>query len=192
MTYLTSLVHCLLLLLALCSVSTGLAAAEADNLRGDCPAILQGSVQKLHSRQTIALCDQFAGKPLLVVNTASYCGYTPQFKALESLYQRYKDQGLEILGVPSDDFNQEDDNAGKTAEVCYKNYGVTFTMTATQHVRGVNAHPIFREIQQQSGKAPSWNFHKFVVDRNGRVTATFPSQVTPESPTMVKAIESVL
>jgi len=127
-----------------------------------------------------------------VVNTASHCGFTPQFKGLEALYQRYKDDGLEVLGVPSDDFFQESDDEAETAEVCYVNYGVTFTMTQTQAVRGRDATPLFRELAEQAGQAPRWNFYKYVVDRQGRVVAHFSSKVKPDDPRLIAAVEKAL
>ena len=139
-------------------------------LAADCPALLQGELPKLRAKgERVELC-QFAGKPLVVVNTASFCGFTPQFKGLEALYQRYKDQGLEVLGVPSDDFRQESADSQETATVCYVNYGVTFTMTEPQPVSGGNAIPLFKGLAEQS-KAPRWNFFKYVVDRQGKVVA---------------------
>jgi glutathione peroxidase len=98
--------------------------------------LLEGSLPKLRSKESIDLCQRFAGKPLVIVNTASFCGFAPQFKGLEALNQRYKGQGLELIGVPSDDFKQEAKDGEETAKVCYVNYGVTFTMTDPQKVRG--------------------------------------------------------
>ena len=94
----------------------------------DCPPLLEGSLPKLRAKESIDLCQRFAGKPLLIVNTASFCGFAPQFKGLEALNQRYKAQGLELIGVPSDDFKQEAKDGEETAKVCYVNYGVAFTM----------------------------------------------------------------
>ncbi|MCW3150120.1 glutathione peroxidase [Stutzerimonas stutzeri] len=159
---------------------------------GECPALLQHELPKLRSKETIDLCQQFQGKALVVVNTASHCGFTPQFKGLEALYQRYKDDGLEVLGVPSDDFFQESDDEAETAEVCYVNYGVTFTMTQTQPVRGSDATPLFRELAEQAGRAPRWNFYKYVVDRQGRVVAFFSSKVKPDDPQLLAAVEEAL
>ena len=158
----------------------------------ECPALLQGDVQKLRSVERIDLCKEFAGKPLVVVNTASFCGFTPQFKGLEALYQRYKEQGLQILGVPSDDFRQEADSSEETAKVCYVNYGVTFPMTQTQPVRGGDAIPLFRELAEQAGGAPRWNFYKYVVDRNGKVVDYFSSKVEPDDPELIAAVEKAL
>ena len=143
------------LLLVALMLGTGGGFAQA----AECPALLQGDLQKLRSQERIDLCAQFAGKPLVVVNTASFCGFTPQFKGLEALYQRYKGQGLQILGVPSDDFRQEADNSAETAKVCYVNYGVTFPMSETQRVTGSDAVPLFKELAAQS-QAPRWNFSK--------------------------------
>lgn len=112
-------------------------------------------------------------KPLVVVNTASFCGFAPVQK-LEALNQRYKDQGLEVIGVPSNDFKQESKDGAETAKVCYVNYGVTFTMTEPQNVRGDDATHLFRVLAEQSS-APKWNFYKYVVDRQGKVLPISPA-----------------
>jgi len=169
-----------------------LAMPAAPALANECPALLQHELPKLRSKETIDLCSQFQGKALVVVNTASHCGFTGQFKGLETLYQRYKDDGLEVLGVPSDDFFQEADDEAETAEVCYVNYGVTFTMTQTQPIRGDDATPLFRQLAEQAGTAPRWNFYKYVVDREGRVVAHFSSKVKPDDPQLIAAVEKAL
>ncbi len=169
-----------------------LAMPVVPALASECPAVLQHELPKLRSKDSVDLCQTFQGKALVVVNTASHCGFTPQFKGLEALYQRYKDDGLEVLGVPSDDFFQESDDEAETAEVCYVNYGVTFTMTQTQAVRGRDATPLFRELAEQAGQAPRWNFYKYVVDRQGRVVAHFSSKVKPDDPRLIAAVEKAL
>jgi glutathione peroxidase len=158
----------------------------------ECPALLQHELPKLRAKETIDLCQQFQGKALVVVNTASFCGFAPQFKGLEALYQRYREEGLVVLGVPSDDFFQESDDAAETAEVCYVNYGVTFPMAQTQPVRGSDAIPLFRELAEQAGGAPRWNFYKYVIDRNGQVVDYFSSKVEPDDPKLIAAVERAL
>ncbi|WP_312484783.1 glutathione peroxidase [Stutzerimonas nitrititolerans] len=175
-----------------CAVTLWLALAAAPAVAAECPALLDHELPKLRSSDRIDLCEAFQGKALVVVNTASHCGFTPQFKGLEALYQRYKDEGLEVLGVPSDDFFQESDDEAETAEVCYVNYGVTFTMTQTQPVRGHDATPLFRDLAEQAGRAPLWNFHKYVVDRNGQVVDYFSSKVKPDDPRLIAAVEKAL
>ena len=115
----------------------------------------------------------------------------PQFEGLEAVYKKYHGQGLEMLGVPSNDFKQEDADSEKTAKVCYANYGVTFTMTEPQRVRGDDATPLFRELAQQSS-APKWNFYKYVVDRQGKVVANFSSLTKPDDPEFKAAIEKAI
>ena len=157
----------------------------------DCPEHLNIEVRKLRSDKTINLCEAFSGKPMLVVNTASHCGFTPQFKGLEALHKEYIDRGLVVLGFPSDDFGQEDDDEEKTAQVCYIDYGVTFTMFSPIVVKGSAAHPLFKELAKQT-KAPTWNFNKYVLDNKGNVVEHFSNFTSPESEDLRAAIESVL
>jgi len=170
---------------ALLMAFTGLAQAA------DCPELLQGSLPKLRAKESIDLCQRYAGKPLVVVNTASFCGFAPQFKGLEALYQHYKGQGLEVLGVPSNDFKQESKDGAETAKVCYVNYGVTFTMTEPQPVRGDDATHLFKILAKQSS-APKWNFYKYVVDRQGKVIANFSSLTKPDNPEFIEAVEKAI
>jgi glutathione peroxidase len=156
-----------------------------------CPEYLDHSMRKLHSSEQLNLCEVASGNPVLIVNTASHCGYTPQFKGLEALYQKYRERGLVVVGFASDDFRQEAKDEAAAAKVCYVNYGVTFTMVAPSHVKGSDANPVFRELASQTG-APSWNFNKYVVDSSGKVVQQFGSNVSPASKVLEAAIESVL
>lgn len=173
------------------AVPTLLVAFGGSALAAGCPSLLQGSLPKLHAKESIDLCERFAGKPLVVVNTASFCGFAPQFKGLEALYQSYKEQGLEVVGVPSNDFKQESKDGAETAKVCYVNYGVTFTMTEPQKVRGPDATHLFKILAEQSS-APKWNFYKYVVNRQGKVIANFSSLTNPDSPEFIEAVEKAL
>jgi glutathione peroxidase len=172
------LITCLILLL-----SPALAA--------DCPDYLNHDLRKLHSKETVNLCENFPGQPMLIINTASHCGFTSQFKGLEAVYQKYREQGLAVVGFASDDFRQEDDDEAKAAEICYVNYGVTFTMLAPSHVKGDEANPVFQQLSAET-KAPSWNFNKYLVDREGRVVEHFGSTTSPDSSKLQAAIEAVL
>lgn len=163
----------------------------ASAVAGQCPELLRGELPKLRAKEQINLCEQFAGKPLVVVNTASYCGFAPQFEGLEAIYQAYHEQGLEMLGVPSNDFKLEAASSVETAKVCYANYGVTFTMTEPQAVRGDDATHLFRELARQSS-APKWNFYKYVVDRQGKVVASFSSLTKPDDPQFKAAIDKAI
>ena len=156
-----------------------------------CPEYLEGSMRKLHSQDQVNFCETQAGKPMLIVNTASHCGYTPQFKGLEAVHQKYGDQGLVVIGFASNDFKQEAKDEASAADVCYVNYGVTFTMIAPSHVKGAEANPVFRELAEQS-QAPGWNFNKYLVDASGKVVKHFDGGTAPDSKIMEHAIESVL
>lgn len=157
-----------------------------------CPAWLNVDMRLLRSEQSKNLCAAYGGKPLLIINTASHCGFTPQFKELEALYERYKSQGLVVIGFPSDDFNQEAKTEQETATVCYANYGVTFDMFAPISVKGDNANPLFKELAKQGGGFPKWNFYKYLVNRRGEVVQRFSSMDAPDNDAMRKAIEAVL
>jgi glutathione peroxidase len=156
-----------------------------------CPALLQHSFARLQDGKAQNLC-QYSGRVLLVVNTASYCGYTGQFEGLEALNARYASRGLVVLGFPSNDFRQEDPDAQKTAAVCFNTYGVKFPMFTETRVRGRQAHPFFAELAKRTGAQPSWNFNKYLVGRDGQALAHFESMVAPDSRPMVAALEKAL
>jgi glutathione peroxidase len=138
------------------------------------------------------LC-QYAGKVLLVVNTASYCGFTPQYEGLEALHARYAARGLVVMGFPSNDFGrQEPGSSRQIAELCFNTYGVKFPMFAKTVVVGPQANPLFAALAQATGKPPAWNFHKYLVDRQGKPVAAFASSVRPGDPALVAAIEKAL
>lgn len=157
-----------------------------------CPDILDSEQRLLNSTESINLCEAFQGKTLLVVNTASQCGFTSQFEDLEALYQTYKSQGFTVIGFPSNDFRQDRGSEQQTAKVCYLDYGVTFPMMARSSLKGSDANPVFNQIQQQAGVTPRWNFYKFLINKQGDVVATFPSSTSPMSTTLKNAIEQQL
>src|SRR5690242_1775719 len=139
--------------------------------------------------------DAWFGRPVLVVNTASYCGYTPQYRDLEALWQRYRDRGLIVLGVPSNDFGQQEPGtAAEIRQFCDTNYHVDFPLTAKNRVVGGAAHPFYRWVLEALGEAaaPRWNFHKYLVGRDGQLAGTWPAQVRPGDPVIVAEIEAAL
>jgi len=166
--------------------------APTAALANECPDLLKFVKRKLNSQETVNLCDEFAGKTLLIVNTASYCGFTPQFEGLEALYSDYKDKGFAVLGFPSHDFNQEDQDEGKTAELCELTYGVQFPMFEAVSVRGDEADPLYRKLAEKSGTAPKWNFYKYLVNKNGDVVDSYSSFTKPEDEDFRADIEKAL
>jgi glutathione peroxidase len=156
-----------------------------------CPAVLKHTFKRLQDEAPQDLC-QYAGKVVLVVNTASYCGFTPQYQGLEALYAKYAARGLVVLGFPSNDFKQESEDAKKIADLCYNTYGVKFPMFASTVVTGANANPLYSELIKATGNQPKWNFNKYLIDRDGKVLDYFPSKVTPQDPALVAKIEQAL
>ncbi|GGY07465.1 glutathione peroxidase [Paludibacterium paludis] len=149
-----------------------------------CPSLMNRSLPALMGGQ-VRLCD-YAQQPVLVVNTASRCGFTPQFTGLQKLFETYKSRGLMIIGVPSNDFYQELESAGEIGSFCQANYGVSFPMTGKLHVRGGDADPFFKDLIKATGESPSWNFHKYLVLPDGKVKA-FGTRTPPESDEIVNA-----
>jgi len=182
---------------AIAAISTpapALAQAGAPALKqapASCPAVLKHSFKRLQDETPQDLC-QYAGKVVLVVNTASYCGYTKQYEGLEKLYSKYSGRGLVVLGFPSNDFKQEDADAKKIADLCFNTYGVKFPMFTSTVVSGNAANPLYAELIKATGNQPKWNFNKYLIDRNGKVVEYFPSKVTPEDPALVGKIEQAL
>lgn len=156
-----------------------------------CPDYMQHNMRQLHSQNEVNLCQLLEQKTVLVVNTASHCGFTPQFKGLEQLHQTYADKGLVVVGFASDDFFQEDKDESKAADICYQNYGVTFTMLAPTSVRGKDANPVFKMLNETVG-SPRWNFTKYLIDKEGEVVSRFGTRIEPNDPKLLKTIESLL
>lgn len=171
------------------AAAAGTAGAAAAPAR--CPALLSHTLPRLQDDAPVDLC-QFAGKVVLVVNTASYCGFTKQYEGLEKLYSRYHGRGLVVLGFPSNDFQQEAGSREAIADLCFNTYGVKFPMFAKSVVVGPQANPLFAELGRATGSAPRWNFHKYLVARDGRVVADFPSRVAPLDRPVVQAVERLL
>ena len=155
-----------------------------------CPATLQHTFPRLQDEKPQSLC-QYSGKVVLVVNTASFCGFTGQYKGLEDLYARYKDKGLVVLGFPSNDFSQEAGNNQQIADFCENTFGVKFPMFAKSVVTGADASPLFRQLAQMSGP-PRWNFHKYLLGRDGKLVDSYTSLTAPDSKGLVRAIEQQL
>lgn len=169
----------------------GLLAAAPTLAGAACPALLDQKMSTLQG-QPDNLC-RYEGQVVLVVNTASYCGYTKQYEGLEKLYQKYKGRGLVVLGFPSNDFGkQEPGSNAEVADFCERTYKVRFPMYEKSVVAGAEANPLYKGLAAKTGEAPKWNFHKYVLDRKGEPVGSFPSKVTPDDPQLVAAVEKAL
>ncbi|MCC2972964.1 glutathione peroxidase [Massilia sp. IC2-476] len=172
--------------------ATNAASAKPTAAKASCPAILHQNFKRLQDDAPQDLC-QYAGKVVLVVNTASYCGFTKQYEGLEKLYAKYNGRGLVVLGFPSNDFGkQEPGSAKEIADFCFNTYGVKFPMFAKTAVTGPEANPLHASLTKATGQAPKWNFTKYLIGRDGKVLEHFPSKVTPEDPALVGKIEQAL
>jgi glutathione peroxidase len=173
-------------------VMTARADAPKDGPKALCAPLWQKTVPRLQDDKPQNLC-QFSGKVALVVNTASYCGFTNQYEGLEKIHSRYQGRGFVVLGFPSNDFGQQEPgNSKQIADFCFNTYGVKFPMFAKSTVSGSAASPFYKELAAQSGTAPRWNFHKYLVDRKGTVVASFSGEMLPEDPRLVASIEKTL
>jgi glutathione peroxidase len=165
--------------------------AAAPALAGE--TLLDRDYRQLAGKQTVNLQDTYGGQVLLVVNTASKCGFTPQYEGLEAMHAKYKDKGFAVLGFPSNDFmGQEPGSEEEIQEFCTLTYGVKFPMFEKVQVRGDTPTPLYADMIKATGEAPGWNFHKYLIDRSGKVIASFGSRTTPEDPKLVAAIEKAL
>ena len=186
-------------MLAFTGASAGLTAAHAQAAQAApaaaapaCPAMLNHSFPRLQDEKPQNLC-QYAGKVVLVVNTASKCGFTPQYEGLEALHTKYGAQGLVVLGFPSGDFGgQELNDSKEIADFCFNTYGVKFPMFAKSSVKGASANAMFAQLTKSTGKAPGWNFHKYLIGRDGKPLGSYDSNVLPTGAPMVAQIEKAL
>ncbi len=157
-----------------------------------CPPLLDHRFPELVSGKPASLC-QFAGRVVLVVNTASQCGFTPQYEQLEALHRKLGARGLTVLGFPSNDFGQQELGSSKEiAEFCKLNYGVSFPMFERTEVRGNGANAFYRQLAQRSGVAPGWNFHKYLIDRSGNRVQSFDTRIAPDDARLRREIERLL
>jgi glutathione peroxidase len=159
-----------------------------------CSDLLKAEFRPLAGKEKASLCSRFEGQVLLVVNTASKCGFTPQYEGLEALHQRLSPRGFAVLGFPSNDFmGQEPGSEEQIQEFCTLTYGVKFPMFEKVTVKGDDAVPFYKQLAEQAGgEQPGWNFHKYLVDRSGEVVASFGSRTRPDDPKMLEAIEQAL
>ncbi|MEE2688826.1 MAG: glutathione peroxidase [Pseudomonadota bacterium] len=175
------------LLAAVCALSFICGVAKADDIAHDFNfTSIDGDLM---------LLSDFKGKVLLVVNTASRCGFTPQYSALQSLWSQYRNRGLVVLGIPSNDFGDQEPGTVKEIKTfCEINYDIDFPMTEKEHVRGENAHPFYRWAARQTGFAgkPRWNFHKYLIDQEGKLVDWFSTTTKPTAAKIIKAIEAIL
>lgn len=171
-------------------IRTGLAIAMIIFAQCAAAAGLKGTFKSIDGG-TVSI-EQWRGQPVLVVNTASQCGFTPQYAGLQKLYDTYREQGLVVLAVPSDDFNQELSSAAEVKEFCEITFGIDMPMADITSVKGENAHPFYRAVKAESGFEPRWNFNKVLIGPDGEIVGTWGSTTRPESRPIVRAIEALL
>jgi len=157
-----------------------------------CPTVLNHTFNRLQTGKPESLC-QYRGKVVLIVNTATFCGYTHQYEGLEALYRKYKDRGLVVVGFPSNDFGgQEPGTNDEIAEFCRLTYGVEFPMFEKSSVTSIRTNPLYAELLARTGQSPQWNFHKYLVDRDGYRVTSFGSRVEPDDRELIAPVEKLL
>lgn len=167
--------------------------AMSANAAAKCGPALDFEVRRLAGDETLRLCDAYQGKVVLMVNTASKCGFTGQYEGLEALYDKYRDRGLVVLGFPSNDFgSQEPGSEEQIQQFCRLTYSVEFPMFAKTQVKKGTADPLYQYLAAQTGVYPKWNFYKYLIDREGNVVDYFSSITSPESSKLVSAVEKLL
>jgi glutathione peroxidase len=175
--------------LALCGVAHAQPSQSAPDA---CPEVLNFSFNRLQTGKPESLC-QYRGKVVLIVNTASYCGYTHQYEGLEALYRKYQSRGLVVVGFPSNDFGgQEPGTNTEIAEFCRLTYGVQFPMYEKSSVTSIKTNPLYAELLTRTGQSPKWNFHKYLIDRDGKQIASFGTRVEPNDAELLSAVERLL
>ena len=168
------------------------AAGVPSTTHTACPALLQHSFNLLQTGAPQSLC-RYHGNVVLVVNTASQCGYTNQYEGLEALYRKYRDRGLVVVGFPSNDFGGQEPGSNKEiAEFCRTSYGIEFPLYEKSSVTKLSGNPFYVELAKATGKSPQWNFHKYLIDRDGKPVASFGSPVAPDSLAITTMIEQLL
>ena len=179
------------LLLSVALAEPALAAPTPSPGAG--PGLLDVTYRPLAGEGKVNLQHAYAGKVLLIVNTASKCGNTPQYEGLEALHAKYRDRGFAVLGFPSNDFgSQEPGNEKQIKDFCTLTYGVKFPMFEKVHVKGDEVTPLFVGLKGATGELPEWNFHKYLIDRNGMVVASYPAKTLPSDSKLVADIEKQL
>ena len=157
------------------------------------PDLLDHDARRLSSDETVNLKEMYGGKVVLIVNTASKCAFTGQYEGLEALYAKYRDRGLVVLGFPSNDFGaQEPGTEAQIQDFCRLTYSVRFPMFAKTRVKKGAADPLFQALGDTAGRYPKWNFHKYLIDRDGRLVDNYLSFTSPQSRTIVNAVEKLL
>ena len=180
MTYLPGFVQALL------AVAGLLAATSAAAV---CPPLLDHTFPKLQDSSPQSLC-QYEGKVILVVNTASFCGFTGQYEGLESVYDKYKARGLVVIGFPSNDFGDQEPGSNQAiADFCRMTYGIKFPMMAKTDIAAPKTHAFYRQLIDKTGTRPKWNFHKYLIDRSGSRVESYSSMTAPESGALIARIE---
>ncbi|MCG8018375.1 MAG: glutathione peroxidase [Candidatus Thiodiazotropha sp. 'RUGA'] len=161
--------------------------------QSNCPETLNFNKRQLAGENQINLCEAYLGQVVLIVNSASKCGFTPQYEGLEKLYRDYQEQGLVVLGFPSNDFGAQEPGSEKQIQsFCRNTYSIEFPMFEKTRVRKGNADPLYQVLARKAGEYPAWNFHKYLLNREGELVGSFPSRTKPQSQELVNAIKDLL